>query len=162
MYLAVIESGGCVCGQEEHVGKLVAGLELHRAEIQHGRDEHDAVEIQPVAVLEITGETCGTCGSIAFSRQEFWREPASIACGVQSDEISNALDVFFEAVVLPGFLALHRSGIAGADWVNENQVGLVEQGIHVIGQAIWRGQECACIAHDHALGAEQTEMQPYR
>ena len=42
--LFVIPRGRGIAGQEEFVGKIVAVFEPDRAEIQHGRDEHDAIQ----------------------------------------------------------------------------------------------------------------------
>ena len=61
-----------------------------------------------------------------------------VARGIQADEIADRLDVLLEAVEVAGLLAGHGAAEAGADRVDEDQVGHVEKGEFVVHQMIGR------------------------
>ena len=53
---AVVPGSGCIGGQKQHVGQVVAAsegtggaVEADGLEVEHGRDEYEAVEVHPVA-----------------------------------------------------------------------------------------------------------------
>ena len=88
------------------VRQVVALVELQGAELQDRGDEHDAVQVQAVAVLQVAGEPGGAGGAVALADEELGREPAPVAGGVEPDEVADRLDVLFEAVELLGLLAV--------------------------------------------------------
>ena len=47
--------------------------------VEHGRDQHDAVEVHAVAVLEVAGEAGGAGGAVALAGEELGRRPALVA-----------------------------------------------------------------------------------
>src|ERR1700687_3304210 len=114
--------GSCgVCREVQRVGYIVIDGELERGEIEHHRYEHNAVEVQPMALLQITRKTRGAGGTVGFADQEFGREPAYVACGIEPDEIADRGNILFEAVPIYGFLAFHGTSVPCADRVDKDQ-----------------------------------------
>src|SRR5439155_7464620 len=55
---------------------------------------------------------------------------------------------------------LHRPAEAGADRVDENQIGFVEQGVIVVHCLVGRRERTAVLFKQRAARAEQSQMQP--
>ena len=155
---------GCrrVGRQEEDVGQFVVEVEVDRGEIEHGGDEHQAVEVHAVPLLQVSRKTRGARGAVGFARQEFGREPALIAGDVQADEIADGFDVLLEAVPVLRLLAFHGTAVACAHRVDENEVGVVEDGILVVGQLERGRRQFAFVGEDHATRTEHAHVQPDR
>ncbi len=158
----VVPCRGGIGRKKNNVRHIVIDLEIERGEIQHRGDEHDAVQIQAVALLEITRKTCRTRGPVAFPDQEFGREPAGVTRGIQPDKISDRLDILLEAVPLLGLLPFHRPRIAGADRIDEDQVGFLQQGVFIIHQPVRRLGQTAVELHRHPARPQQPQVQPNR
>ena len=154
--------GGGVGGQEEGVGQQVGLVGGDRLEIQHAGDEQESVEVNAESVAQVIGQPGGAGGAVAFAREKFGGHPAVVAGQVEPDELAHRLDVPAQSVELLGVLALLRPAVAGADRVNENQVGLVEQGVGVLDQATGGRGRISLVVEPHALGAKTAQMQPDR
>ncbi len=155
---------GCrrVGGQEENAGQFVVEMEVGRGEIQYGGDEHQAVEVHAVPLLQISRKTRRARGAVGFARQEFGREPAVIAGDVQADEVADGFDVLLEGVPVLRLLAFHGTAVACAHRVDENEVGVVEDGILVVGQLERGRREFAFVGEDDATGSQHAHVQPHR
>jgi len=115
-----------------------------------------------VTLLQITREARRAGGAVALARQEFGREPASVARGVQADEVADRLDVPLEAVPLLGLLSLDGARVARADGVDEDQVGLVEDRELVVDQLEGRLGQVPIEFEHHAARTQRAEVQPDR
>ena len=155
--------GSCrVRGKVKCVRYIVVDGELERGEIEHHRYQHDAVEIQAVTLLQVTRKPRGAGGTVGFADQEFGREPASVAGGIEPDEIADRGNILFKAVPFLGFLAFHGTAVPSADRVDKDQVGLFEQRVFVFRQFEGRRWQVAVILQDYAARAEQSQVQPHR
>ena len=112
--------------------------------------------------LQISRKTRGARGAIGFACQEFWREPAVIACDVQADEIANGFNILLEAVPILCLLTFHGTAVACAHRVNENEVGVIEDGILVVGQLERGRRQFAFVGEDYAARTEHAHVQPDR
>ena len=56
-----------VGGQEQNEGQVVSGCKPGRLEVEDRGDQHDAVQIHPVPVLQVSGQSGGPCGTVAFT-----------------------------------------------------------------------------------------------
>ena len=158
----MIPGCGGVRGQEQDIGQVVVEVEIEGGEVQHGRDQHDPVQVQAMPVLQITGQPGGARGAVTLADQELGREPAPVAGGVQADEITHRLDVLLEAVPLFGLLALHRAAVPRADRVDEHQVGLVQQRMLIFGQLEGRLGQFPIDLQYHPARTEHAQMHPDR
>ena len=157
-----MEPGGRrVGGQEEHIGQVVALREAGGLEVQDGRDQHDAVEGDPL-LDEVTGQPRRARGPVALADQEEWRAPALVAAEVEADELAHRFDVALNAPELLAQLRLHRPAVPGPHGVDEDEVGLVEPALIVVDELIGRRRHAAVVEHLHALGADRPQVQPYR
>ena len=60
------------------------------------------------------------------------------------------------------FFAGHDAAVAGADRVNENEIGLIEQRVVIVDELIGWGRGIAIFVEDTRLGPQHAEMQPDR
>jgi hypothetical protein len=67
-----------------------------------------------------------------------------------------------EGVPFFGFLPFHGAAEACAHRVDENEVGVIEDGILVIGQFEGRRGHFAIVSEDDAARAEHAHVQPHR
>src|SRR6266851_8592626 len=106
------------------------------AEIQDGRNQDDAVEVHAVVLLQIMSERGGAESAVAFADQEFRGIPAIVAADVESDELRERFNILIDA---PKILVLRFADSvaeAGADGIEEDHVGLVEQRAGIVGELI--------------------------
>src|ERR1700732_1233497 len=116
----VVPRGRGIAWQIEDVSLIVAGVEGNGAEVEDRGDQHDAVEIHAVVILQIVGEGGGAEGAVALADQEFGGVPAIVAADVDGDEFGEGLDV---GIYAPEILVLgFADGVteAGADGVDED------------------------------------------
>src|SRR5258705_5591574 len=108
-------------------------------EIEDVGDEDDAVEVHAVMFLQVIAERGGAEGAVAFADEEFGRVPAAIAADVQSDELCEGFYVLVDPPEV--FVLRFADGVAeaGADGIDENHVGLVEECAGIVLQLVWRG-----------------------
>ncbi len=158
----VIPRGGGVARQEHDERQVIVQVEIKRGEIQHNRDEHEPVQVHAVSFLQISRKTRRARGAIRLADQKFWREPAVVTRGVQTDKIADQFNVFFEAVPLLRRNALHRSRVARVHRINENEIGLIEDRIFIVLQLIRRLRQIAIVLQQHAARTQHAEMQPHR
>src|SRR5882762_6101990 len=107
-------------------------MEGDGAEVKDVGDEDDAVEVHAVVFLEVVAERGGAEGAVAFADEEFGRVPAAVTADVQGDELGEGLYVLVDAPEV--FVLRFADGVAeaGADWIDEDHVGLVEQGAGIV------------------------------
>ncbi len=157
----MIPGGRRVGRQEEDVGQFVVEVEVDGGEVEHGRDEHQAVEVHAVPFLQVSRKPRRARGAVGFARQELGREPAVIAGDVEADEVADGFDVLLEGMPVLRLLPFHGTAVACAHRVDEHQVSFVEDGILVIGQLErWR-REFAFVGEDHATRTEHAHVQPH-
>jgi len=147
---------------KQKVRQIITGRKIGGAKIEDGRNEHDAVEIQAVTLLQITAQTRRARRAVTFANQKFRREPAPVPRGVQANEIADRFNVFFEIVKFLVFFALHRAAVPRANRVNENQIGRIQKRKFIFDQLIRRRRQIANIGHGNAARTQHAEMQPHR
>src|SRR5882724_67877 len=107
-------------------------MEGDGAEVEDVGDEDDAVEVHAVMILQVVAERGGAESAVAFADEEFGGVPAAVAADVQGDELGEGLYVLIDA---PEVLVLRfADGVAeaGADGIDEDHIGLVEQRAGVV------------------------------
>ena len=156
----LVRGGGGVAGEVEDEREIVAGIERDGAEIEDGRDKHDAVDVNAVVLLQIISERGGAEGAVTFADKKFRGVPAIVAIEVDVDELRKHFYVLIHA---PEILVLRLAdGVAeaGADRINENHVGFVEQRIGVVFDFVWRGRSSGVVGIDDAARSEGAHVQP--
>ena len=101
-------------------------VEACRLEIEDQRDKHYSVEVHPVALEEMTGNSCRPRRAVALSGKELRRGPPLVARQVRADEVTYGVNVLLEMVELLGVLAGDGPAESGSDRINEYKVGRVE------------------------------------
>ena len=82
---------------------------------------------------------------------------------VETDEIGDRINVLAKSVKLASVLPLLSAAVSGADWIDENQIGVAEYRVFVLDQFVWRRWSLDAIGpHVHALGSKCPEVQPDR
>ncbi len=147
--------------QVQHVRQVVAFRELRRLEIQDRGDEDDAVEGNAL-LDEGAGQAGRACRPVAFADQKQRRGPPVAACQVEADELADGLDVAVEIPELRSQLRLRGPAVAGADRVDEDEIGAIEPRLLVVDQRERRRRHPAVIEHADATGAERAEVKPDR
>src|SRR5258707_9751040 len=135
-------------------------MEGDGAEVEDVGDEDDAVEVHAVVFLEVVAEGGGAEGAIAFGDEEFRGVPAAVAADVQGDELCEGLYILIDAPEV--FVLRFADGVAeaGADWIDEDHVGLVEQGTGIVLKFIRRGRSGFGVGGEDAAGSEGSHVQP--
>ena len=126
-----VAGGDGVSRQVDDVGEVVAGRELDGVELEHGRDQHDPVEVD-VGALQVTGEDRRAGRPVALAEEVAGRVPAFVLAQEAADELRQRARVLVDSpVVGPGRVA---EGVAepGADRVDHDDVGDVEDGVGVV------------------------------
>src|SRR6202789_3592710 len=154
--------GGGEAGETQDVGQIGSGAEGDGAEIQRAGDEYDAVDVNAVAGLEVIAEGGGAEGAVAFTDEKFRRIPAVVAIEIDVDELGEGFHVLIDAPEI--FVLGFADGAAesGADGINEDQIGLVEEGVGVVFNFVGGGRSGRGVGIDHAARAEGTHVQPDR
>ena len=156
----VIPGGGGVAGEVEGVGEVVAFTAPDGLEVEDGGDEHDAVEVDAMGVEEFAAEGGGAGGAVAFADEEFGGGPASVFGDVEADEFGDGAGVFFEAVEVFVVLGFGGAAVAGADGVDEDEVGFVEEAGFVVDELVGGREGEAVVLEFDAFGAEEAEVEP--
>ncbi len=156
----MIPGGGGIAGQEEHVRKVIAFSTPDGLEVQHGGDEHDAIQIEPMGSDELATECCGSGSAVAFADEELRRRPARMFADIKADEFADAFGIFVHAEEVLGILWLGRAAVTGAHGVDEDEVGFIQQAEFVFHKRVRRWHSEAIVAKLHALGSEQAHVHP--
>ena len=133
--------------------------------VQRLRDQHQPVERNvDIAGQHPVGEVGGPRRAEAFTDQVFWRVPALVVGDPDTDEFRNGAAVAVLAPVILVLTLADGAAVAGADRVDEHEVGHVEDRQRIVAQDVRRRAVIGvCIArHLHALRAEQAHVQPDR
>ena len=156
----MIRGRGGVAGDVENVRQVIAGIEGDGAEIQDGRDQHDAVDVNAVVLLQIISERGGTEGAVTFADEKFRGVPAIIAIEIDVDELREHFDVLVHAPEI--FILGFGDGVAetSADGIDEHHIGFIEQGIGVVFDFVGRGRSGGVVGVDDAARAEGAHVQP--
>ena len=157
----MVPGHGGIGWQIERVGQIVAGGKAGGLEVENGANKNDAVQKQPVPILQIAAEGGGAGGAIAFANQIFGRSPAAIAGAKEADKIPHAFDVFLKTVKFVVGFPRHRPAKASANWVNKNQIAFIQQGKLVFAPLPGRGIERTHISHLHAARPQQPQVHPH-
>ena len=97
-----------------------------------GRDQDHAVEVHLEALLHGGGEPSSPGGAIALADDEFWRGPAVLLVHVGMDEVAHRLNVGQLPVELVQIFALDHAAEAGADGIEINDIGGVENRLGIV------------------------------
>src|SRR6267154_881145 len=135
-------------------------MEGDGAEIEDVGDEDDAVEVHAVVFLQVVAEGGGAESAVTFANEEFWGVPAAVAADVQGDELGEGLYVLVYAPKV--FVLRFADGVAesGADGIDEDHVGLVEQGAGIAWQFVGRRRSGVGVGGEGAAGSEGSPVQP--
>jgi hypothetical protein len=105
------------------------------------------VAVQPV------GEAGAADAAVALAHHEDGAEPAVLGGEIGADELADGGDVTVDAPETGTELGLLGAAVAGADGVDEDEVGLGEEAVVVRDQLVrGRGHEALFAAHLGAFG----------
>jgi len=134
-----------------------------RREIEHGRDQDDAVERDIIVgvVHQLVGDGGRAGGAIAFAAEIFGAVPAAIVVEPQPDDRGDELGILRDAIIVLRVGLADQVRETGARRVDEHDVGDVEQGVGIIDDRIGRRAVVDPGAGDgDALGSEGAHHQP--
>ena len=119
---------GCsrVRRQKQSVGEVVARIKGKALEIDCRGDKNQTVDAHPIGVVQVIGQAHRPQRAIAFPGKEFRRSPPSGSRGVKANEVPNRLNILLYAIKLLRRFPRRRPTEAGADRIDENQVGVPE------------------------------------
>jgi len=80
-------------GRNPMYGSSFSGEKPIGLEIQHRRHEHDAVQVEAVARLEIIGKAGCAKGAVTLADDELGRQPAAVAGRVEAYEVAHARQI---------------------------------------------------------------------
>jgi len=162
--LPVIPGGGRERGKVRREREVVAGGdERQRAHVERGRDEHDAVEADRKVALHARDEQRGADAAIALAEDVLRGVPAIVLRDVGADEVGDGVGVLVVAPEILVLLLAHRAAVAGADGIDEHEVGGAEDRGRVVAQLVRRRARIRGIARDvDHLRTDEAEVQPHR
>ena len=119
-------------GKPRHPGERRVAAVAAPAEIDHRRDHHQAAH-RDALLVELAGELRGAEAAIAFARDEFLRGLPSVLLDPLAHEGREHVDVAVDRPELLAHLVAARdeAAVAGADRIDEHQVGEVEPGLGI-------------------------------
>ncbi len=150
----------CVGRQVQGVGLVVAVAELGRAAVEVGGDEDQAVQVHAVALLQVPGEPGGAHRPVRLAAQIFRGHPPAAAGGPEPDDLRDRFDVAPVPVEVLWLLALDHARVPGRHGVDEDEVGVPQQRLVIVGDAVGRREQRAHISAQHPARAEQTQVKP--
>ena len=113
-----------------------------------------------MGVEEFAAEGGGAGGAVAFADEEFGGGPAGVFGDVEADEFGDGAGVFLEAVEVFVVLGFGGAAVAGADGVDEDEVGFVEEAGFVVDELVGGREGEAGVLEFDAFGAEEAEVEP--
>ena len=159
-FVLALEVRGGNGGEGDHPGD---GREIAVAEVgvEVGADEEEAVDADTELRLEVVRDARAAIAAVAFAHDVLFGHHALIFDEPLVDGEREVLDVrgggeeeFFAFVVGDEGL-----GEAGADGVDEDEVGEVEPGAGVVGEGGGVGGAVASVAEGDMLGADGSEVE---
>jgi len=154
-----VTRGDGVGRQVDDVGEVVAGRELDRVELQDRRDQDDAVQVD-VRALQVAGEHRRPGRAVAFSEQEAGRIPAVVRAEETPDELGERLRVLVDAPVVGARRLAQGVAEAGADRIDHDDVGDVEDRPGVVLERVGRRSLRADIGGHDAPRPHDPHVQP--
>ena len=148
--------------QETRVLHVVPGAAPERAEVDHGRHEHDAVELDAVARLQITSDSGRAHRPIAFAEKILWRRPPLELREVEPDELGERFDVLPNPVKLLRILTVRGAAEPRRDRVDGDDIGHVEERVLVVDEPVWRRGLKPLGRHLDPPRPEHSHVQPDR
>src|SRR5882672_1877982 len=127
-------------------------MEGDGAEVEDVGDEDDAVEVHAVVFLEVVAEGGGAESAVTFADEEFGGVPAAVAADVQRNELGEGLYVLVDAPKV--FVLRFADGVteSGADWIDKDHIGLVEQRAGIVLQLVRRRWSGFSVGSEYAAG----------
>src|SRR5258707_1975531 len=137
-------------------------MEGNGAEVEHGRDEVDAVEVHRVMRLEVIAESGGAERAIAFADEEFGRVPTAVAVDIESDELREGFYILVDAPKVLVLCFADGTAEAGAHRVDEDHIGFVEQRALIVLHPVRRRRSVFGVGGEDAARPESAHVQPNR
>jgi hypothetical protein len=126
---------------------VVVGRGLQRLIREQRGDQDDAVQLDPVARLQLARKTRRPDRAVALADQVLGRGIAVVGLEVLVDELAKRPDVALLAVELLVVHARHDTAVAGVDRVDEHEVADVEQRVLVVDELVGRRRQEALVGH---------------
>jgi hypothetical protein len=123
------------------------------AEVERGRQEHDAVEVHTV-LLQHVHQHGRARRAVRFAEQEFRRIPAAVLRDIPLNELFERSTVLIDAVELFRLGVAEQTAESGPGRVDEDHVGFVEQAVFIIDEAVRRRRRVLRVGGHHALRAK--------
>ena len=122
-------------------GKLQSGAECEAvaAELELALDQRrhhqDAAQNDALTVLQRSRDFGGAEAAIAFAENEFRRADADVFGDVEGDHLSHRFSVAVHAPEAVAAFGFGGPAPAGADRIDQNEIGEGEPGVRVVGEA---------------------------
>ena len=156
----MVPGGRGVRREEERVGPVVAGNGEDRLDVERDRDEDHAVEGHPFDRLQPVHDAARARRPVAFAEEVFGRVPAAVVADVLLDEPRDRFDVRVDPPEILVLGVAEGPRVAGADGVDHDEVGLVDDAEGVVDELVGRRRRGRGVGRHDAAGAERPEMQP--
>ena len=118
-------------------GKIVARSGEDRIEVEHRREQDNAVE-RHVPILQVVDQRRRARGAVTFAEQKLGRVPAIVERDVALDELCERGGVLIDAEDRLVVDAGHHPAVAGSRCVDKDEIRLVEQAVLIVDQRIRR------------------------
>ena len=104
---------------------LVVALrdERQRGHVDRRRDQDRAIESDIQIALEPRDQQRRANAAVAFTEDVFGRVPAVVVRDERADEFRDGVGVLVESPEIFAFLLPHRMAVAGADGIDEHEIG---------------------------------------
>ena len=121
-------------GHPQHPGQERVVVAVVQAELQDRRDQHGAIDLDPLALGEQIGERRDPKAAVALADQKLRRGPALVPAEPEADERGQRIQIRLRAEEAACRLlasAVTVAAEAGLDRIDEHEVGEREPGIRV-------------------------------
>jgi hypothetical protein len=132
--LAPVHLGGGQRRQLQRRAKRELVRPEHQLPLEQRREHHRAGDDDPLRVLQRTRHLRRAKAAIALAKQEFRRRRAVVVGDIERDRLGDALGIGVDVVVLGRIVGFHGAAPAGADRVDQHEVGEVEPAVRIVDQ----------------------------
>ena len=151
---------GRVGFDERRIRHVVVRRRRQRLIAEQRRDEHDAVQLDAVALLDFLCETGRPDRAVRLTDQVLGRGPPAVRFQIRIDELAERAQVTRLPVELlvvdPGC----HAAVAGVDGVDEHEIAHVDERVLVVLDRIGRGRLESLVRHPYVLRRERSHVQP--
>ncbi len=150
--------------ERRRVGQVVSvDDEGQRPHVEGRREEDDAIEADAEVPLQARNQKSAADAAVAFAEDVLRGVPTIVLGDESADELRHRVGVLVVAPEILTLLVTHGVAVAGADGIDEDEIGGAEDGVVVVAQLVGRAAGIGGVAGDvDDPRADQSEVQPDR